>query len=164
MKGNKRLWFSVLVAYMVLLVLIVAPPNWLHPEGDGDILPEGMTNITLNQLSARLEADDISEREYRYGYNCIDFAWDTYRELCWQGVNSGIVGVRFEDGTSHAMIIVPTSDKGWVLIDPQNDSVVKAGIGDKYQGKRIVDFKVLVLHWQRIEDFKDMPAFEVVDE
>jgi len=127
-----------------------------HNEG---YAPPDIQSVDLAGLTDILVEDDTSEQEYREGYNCIDYAWEVMRTLQWQGIDSGIVALTYEDGTRHAILIVPTGDEGWQFIDPQSDESVNPKIGSYYNGKRITEIKVMVIDWIDISEFTDNPVF-----
>lgn len=121
--------------------------------------PPDRQSVELTELTDILIEDDISEQEYREGYNCIDYAWDVMRALQWEGVDCGIVALTYENGSRHALVTVPTADEGWQFIDPQSDEAVNPKIGSYYNGKRIVEIEVMVIEWVGMSEFTNNPIF-----
>jgi len=168
---NKKLYIKRLAIVILMGVLFVgngfswgfwtatgeSPMSMLRqPES---YAPPAMQSVGLAELTDILAEDDTSEQEYQEGYNCIDYAWEVMRALQWEGIDSGIIALTYEDGTSHAILIVPTEDKGWQFIDPQSDALVSPQIGSYYNGKRITKIEVMVLEWVDISEFTDDPRF-----
>lgn len=121
--------------------------------------PPGEQSIELSELTDILIEDNTSEQEYREGYNCVDYAWEVMRNLQWQGVDSSILALTYEDGSRHAILVIPTGDKGWQFIDPQSDEVVSPKMGSYYNGKKIVEIKVMTISWINITEFTNNPIF-----
>lgn len=149
--GNGFLWgFWTATGDSPLVLLLQQGESYAPPDEQ---------SIELTELTDMLIEDDTSEQEYREGYNCIDYAWEVMRALQWQGVDSSIIALTYEDGSRHAILVVPTGDKGWQFIDPQSDEVVNPKIGSYYNGKKIVGIKVMTIDWIDILEFTDNPIF-----
>lgn len=127
-------------------------------------LPPDITNRSLTEVSDMLKEDKTNELPYGEGWNCVDYAWTVMRSLSWQGINSAIIGLHYEDGTRHALLAIPTTDSGWVAIDPQSDGKVNPTVGGYYNGKRVARIEVLIMQWVDIEEFKDGPTFGIKGE
>jgi len=68
------------------------------------------------------ENDKTDENEYiNDTYNCMDFAADFIKNAKNEGIYCGLAYVRY-DGGAHALVIIPTLNKGLVYLEPQNDS------------------------------------------
>lgn len=99
------------------------------------------------------------QQTYQEGYNCLDFAWGAMRTLQWQGQPSAIIRLGYSDGSGHALLLVPTSDKGYQFIEPQDNEVVHPEIGLKYQGQTVIEITVLKLTWVPLQTFENAPTF-----
>lgn len=122
-------------------------------------LPPNEQTVNLSQLKDVLADDNTDKQEYREGYNCVDYAWDIMRALQWKGINTGIIGIMYEDGSQHAVITVPTSDYGWIYIDPQTDKLISPYVGGYYDGKKIMEVNVMIIDWMDIAEFANDPIF-----
>lgn len=127
-------------------------------------LPPEITTTTLDNVSSAIQEDRTDKLTYREGWNCIDYAWTVMRGLQWQGIPSSIIALTYENGTRHAILAMPTSDKGWVCFDPQSDARVNPQVGGHYQGKRIIKMEVLVMEWVDMEQFKNAPTFGIEED
>jgi len=128
------------------------------------ILPPEIASKDLGEVTAAVEVDKTNEQVYREGFNCVDYAWNVMRALQWKGINTAIVGVTYEDGSRHALIAVPTSDKGWVCFEPETDARVKPVVGGYYHGKKVTKVEVLTMKWVNIKQFEDHPVFGITTE
>ncbi len=99
---------------------------------------------------------------YQAGYNCIDFAWSAMRTLQWQGQPSAIVRLGFPDGTGHAILLVPTSDKGYQFVEPQTNEVVRVVPGSIYDGKVVANMTILEFTWKPFDIFVIEPQYGLV--
>jgi len=118
--------------------------------------PEELARGSLSEVQATLTP--LSERDYGEGYNCIDFAWEGMRLLRWYGQQAVIVALIFDEGPGHAVLLVPTSDDGWVFVDPTTLGHIKPSVGMKFGGKVITDIKVLQWTWTPIDDYLACPV------
>lgn len=172
MDRNRKLLIKRLTVTIIMAVLLLGngfslgfwmatgeSPISMLRQGESYAPPANVQSVDLVELTDILAEDDTSEEVYREGYNCVDYAWEVMRILQWEGIDSGIIAITFEDGGSHAILIVPTEDKGWQFIDPQSDKVVDPHIGGYYNGKRIEKIEVMVLEWIDIIEFTGNPAF-----
>lgn len=96
---------------------------------------------------------------YREGYNCMDYAWDAMRALQWEGQPSAIVRLGFTGGLGHVVILVPTEDKGYQFIEPQNGEVIHPDLGGIYQGKMITNMTILEFTWVPFDIFLLDPEY-----
>jgi hypothetical protein len=99
------------------------------------------------------------KQPYRDGYNCMDFAWSAMRALQWKGQPSAIVRLGYPDGTGHTVLIVPTADKGYQFIEPQNNETIHPGVGGIYDGKMIVNMTILEFTWKPFDIFVLDPSY-----
>jgi len=124
----------------------------------GVLPPEGTAVVSLQETQDTLSV--LRDKEYGEGYNCVDYAWEAMRLLRWQGQQAAIVSLVFESPPGHAVLLVPTTDNGWVFVDPTTGGYVKPSIGMSFGGKVITGIDVLQLTWVPIEDFLENPTFE----
>lgn len=114
---------------------------------------------SISTIESFLSNDTTNEIEYDQSYfNCLDYAWTLMRRMNLEGIESRIVKVSFEgDGYSHALVLVPTTDRGWILVEPQDDSEVDIKVGRFYlhnMGWIVVkSIEVLDYDWVDIEEF-----------
>lgn len=133
-------------------------PNLSMSDKSAYIPP--MTIVSLDTVQSALVEDTTNEITYEVGWNCLDYAWTVMRNFQWQGINTSIVSLLFEDNTRHTLLLIPTTD-GWYLIEAQSDAIVKPSIGGSYMGKRITAVDVLVMDWVDINEYKDAPEFGI---
>jgi hypothetical protein len=133
-------------------------------ESDIKPVPAKIIPSTLGEVQAVVESDQTDTIGAGRGFNCIDFAWAVKRALQWQGIDSAILGLYYKEGFSgHAILIIPTSDKGWVALEPQNDQFMPVlKVGDYYDGQKITKVVVLVLDWVDVQEFEDNPVFDCI--
>lgn len=135
-------------------------PNFaLFPEDATVATPKGLTT-TLTDIQVTLE--EAPDEEYAFGYNCVDFAWDAMRQLAWKGHPSAMVMLMFEELPNHALLLVPTTDKDWLFIEPQAGIVVKPRVGGLYNGRTITEIKIMTIVWVSLDEFIETPVFEEV--
>lgn len=125
------------------------------------ITPPNITKASIIDVQNTLTEIDFPE--YAEGYNCVDFAWQATRALAWAGQPSAIVAVQFETGPNHALLLVATTDEGWVFIEPQAEIITRPTIGGLYDGRRIVTMKVLVMRWVDYQEWQKAPVFEEIE-
>ncbi len=125
-------------------------------EDDTIVTPKGLTT-TLTDIQVTLE--EAPDEEYAFGYNCVDFAWDAMRELAWKGQPSAMVLLMFEEEPHHALLLVPTTDEGWLFIEPQAGIVVKPRVGGLYSGRTITAIKIKTTIWVPLDEFIRNPVF-----
>ena len=80
---------------------------------------------------------DMPEKEYGFGYNCLDFSNDDFSALKWAGYRWPITkqgAIEHEIPPHDAIIVVNTSDKGRVFIEPQMNIVVYPKVGEVFNG------------------------------
>ncbi len=99
---------------------------------------------------------------YQTGYNCVDFAWSAMRTLQWKGQPSAIVRLGFPDGTGHAVLLVPTSDKGYQFVEPQTNEVIRPVPGGIYDGKIVANMTILEFTWKPFDIFILDPQYGLV--
>jgi len=108
---------------------------------------------TFEDVSAFIQEDITDGKEYKEGYNCVDFALEVARNAHWKGLGAEIVGLTFEgnENIEHALLMFYTTDKGWQFYDPQIDRLTNLEIGQIYGGKRIAQIELLRLSWIPLE-------------
>jgi hypothetical protein len=119
--------------------------------------PQEVTTGTLDTVVSVL--DEQPEQIYQEGYNCLDYAWDGMRALMWQGELAAIVRLGFEGGEGHALLLVPTADKGYQFIDPQTGKIVRPLIGAHYAGRVIANMTILEFTWVPFDVFQLDPKY-----
>lgn len=140
-------------------VLVGSLPN-LH-QSKSITSPE-MSIATLDEV--QLTINELTDREYEEGYNCFNFSWDAVSLLAWEiGQPATIVSIEFEEGPNHAIIIVPTTDNGWIMIEPQANIIVKPHVGGIYDGRKVTAIRVMTTVWTPIDEFIENPVFEEVE-
>jgi hypothetical protein len=113
--------------------------------------PSDVAATDLNDVTTVLS--EQPKASYQEGYNCVDFAWAAMRALQWKGQPSAIVRLGFADGMGHTVLIVPTADKGYQFIEPQNNSIVHPVVGGVYDGQYIVNMTILEFTWKPFDIF-----------
>ncbi len=94
---------------------------------------------TIEVVKEFMESDKTDLRQYGEGFNSAEFGLLLARNAHWQGVPAQLVRLDFADGvTAHMVLAFPTSDAGWVFIEPQSDDVIYPWIGGHWLDKRIV--------------------------
>lgn len=129
-----------------------------HYHGTGTFpLPErGISMPVVSEVSlvnAQLSLEPMKAREYQEGYTCVDFAWDAMRLLRWEGKESVIALLILDPEPNHALLLVPTADKGWVFIEPQTGLQTKPQVGGRYFGRKIAAIHVLQFTTVSLEEF-----------
>ena len=97
----------------------------MMPIGNGGqaiMPPEHLMVATASEALATIQ--ELQDKQYEQGYNCLDYAWDVMRLLNWKGIPAVIVRLDLEPDPDHAIVIVPTEDEGWVFIEPQTNSII----------------------------------------
>jgi len=98
--------------------------------------------------------EPLQDKTYEAGYNCLDYAWDAMRMLHWQGQTAMVARLDLEPDPDHAVLIVPTSDKGWVFLEPQTGKQIYPTAGGMYMDfTRIEGVYVMTLGWTLIDTF-----------
>lgn len=129
------------------LLPTVRPPESLRPPG---------TLAMATAIETEQALVSLQDKDYGNGYNCVEYAWDAMRLLRWQGQTSALVGLDYDADPEldHALLLVPTEDKGWIFIDPQiGKQLVNIVIGGQYAGHNIKAIYVMVLDWIPFEDY-----------
>jgi len=120
--------------------------------GQSTTPPSDIARATLAEVKETLAP--MTQIEYREGFNCMDFAWEAMRLLHWNGQLAIIAQLDLEPGPDHAVLLIPTSDEGWVFLEPQTGKQIYPTPGGKY-----IDFTatiegvyVMDLEWVSIDD------------
>lgn len=173
---SKLTWHKLgrIVSYLLLVGVVFANgilAGWYLGTGTmptfgttTSTLPPELTTATLENVSSAIQEDKTNEQAYGEGWNCVDYAWTVMRGLQWQGISSTIIALTYENGTRHAILAIPTVDKGWVCFDPQSDARVSPQVGGYYQSKKVIKIEALVMKWVDMEQFKDAPAFGIEED
>lgn len=127
-------------------------PSLYHTESITP--PSALSVVTATETEQTLSV--LLNKEYGNGYNCVDYAWEAMRLLRWQGQESALVGLDIDNDPEldHAILLVPTQDRGWIFVEPQTGKqVVNVVIGGKYTGQPIKGIYVMILNWISFEDY-----------
>ena len=117
--------------------------------------PEILTTQQTFEDVSDFIADDIVDKEpFEEGMNCVDYALIVARNAHWKGLGAQVVKLEFEAGFDHAMLIFPTSDQGYIFMEPQTDKVFDVmRVGDTYDARLITSVDVLSFYWIPIEEY-----------
>ena len=92
----------------------------------------------LNTVKEFIKSDETDLRQYGVGFNSAEFGLLLARNAHWQGVPAQLVRLDFVDSeTSHMVLAFPTTDAGWVFIEPQSDDMIYPRIGGHWLNKKI---------------------------
>ena len=138
-------WVALVIVILAVFGLGVETAN-LRPY-KSSVVPEGMINPSYADLVEFLDKDNTNLNTYSKGYNCVDFSIDLYQNLRWSGFTSTRCNLDFSNGEGHEICVVYTSDKGWVFVEPQFDSIVYPKIGGNYRGHTITNITILRENW-----------------
>jgi hypothetical protein len=133
------------------LAMLKAQPAVVLP-----VIPEARDLATIKVF---LGNDTTDEMDYDVNeYNCLDYAWTVMRRMTLDGIDARIARVSFVDGDDkHAILLIPTTDKGWILVEPMADEVLNIKIGRFYLngiGWRVIKaIDVLDYNWVDIETY-----------
>ena len=101
---------------------------------------------------------------YGQGFNCLDYAWEAMRLLHWNGQIAMIARLDLEPDPDHAVVIIPTTDEGWIFIEPQTGTRIYPTPGGKYVNfADIKDVYVMRLEWTLVDIYELSIAEGVVD-
>ena len=119
------------------------------------ILPEMLdSGQTIEDVAEFIEEDKTNENEeYLEGFNCVDYTMAVQRASQWQGLISVIVLVEYDEIPHHAVLGFPTVDKGFVFYETQTDKEVDLAVGKIYNGRRIVDLKIMTVVWVPLDEW-----------
>lgn len=123
------------------------------------IAPPPIAAVELETITDAL--DEQPKSAYQEGYNCVDFAWSAMRTLQWRGQPSAIVRLGFPDGTGHAILLVPTADKGYQFIEPQSNQIIRPMVGSIYDGRTISNMTILEIRWIPFDMFLLDPNYGI---
>lgn len=124
---------------------------WLASAGSESVgLPSDITRLTAPEAEQTLEP--LHDKTYGEGYNCLDYAWEAMRLLHWNGQLAMIARLDLTPDPDHAVIIVPTTDEGWVFFEPQTGERIYPAPGGKYVNfANIEGVYVMGLSWMPID-------------
>lgn len=125
---------------------------WVSHSVQVELPPESQV-VPSEAVAEALVEDTTSEQEYEQGFNCLDYAWKVMRALQWQGIDTRIVKLDYGNDSGHAVLLIPTTDRGWIFVDPQSDQEIEPYVGGFYQGRTIKSIDVLVMKWVDIETY-----------
>lgn len=92
---------------------------------------------TFSQMKKVLDNDKTEKIKYDEDtFNCVDYSYSLIRGFQEEDIYSCMVVYYLSDGLGHSGVIVNTSDKGLVYIEPQDDKIFyEVEIGDDYCDK-----------------------------
>lgn len=108
---------------------------------------EAISNVTSNQITEFIEADDTNLAEYGVGFNCVESALLLARSAHWEGIPAEVVRVDFAGGPGHLLLAFAAKNDGWLFVDPQTEAFVIPRVGGELAGKRITGLFILVGEW-----------------
>ena len=122
-------------------------------SSDAVMVPQIAVETTAQEVSDTVAP--MRDKEYGEGYNCVDFAWEAMRLLQWQGIRAAIVRIALDPGPDHAVLLVPTEDRGWIFVEPQTGQEVKLRVGGKWAGlQTITGLYVMHMEWKSLADYE----------
>ena len=101
---------------------------------------DGMSAIdylpTLSEVKEVIKNNKIENKEYDdEAFNCVEFSHNLIKAFQEAKIYACITELWFEEG-AHANVVVNTSDKGIIYIEPQDDKIIyNLEIGDDYCDK-----------------------------
>jgi len=116
--------------------------------------PSNLVMVSAIETEQTLSA--LQDKEYGNGYNCVDYAWDAMRLLRWGGQSSVIIGLDIDTDPEldHALLLVPTQDKGWIFVEPQTGKqIASVVVGGRYVGQTIKSIDIMTIVWMPYEDY-----------
>jgi hypothetical protein len=129
-----------------------ALPGSLFPRAS--VVPIKITTgQTFSQVSSFVAGDKTNEQIYTEGMNCVDYALLLARNAEWEGLDAVIVRLDFDEGLSHALLMFPTSDRGYVFIEPQTDKEFHPAVGKPFDGRAVTAMWVLTFDWIPYDEF-----------
>lgn len=149
--------YVLVISGLLLLITLVAgfvagvdsrPPT---PSPSTTLaVPSGpLVRPTYQGVLEFLRLDETNTKEYGEGYNCVEFALELVRKAHWHGYSAECLRVDFIDGVSHMLVVFPTSDSGFVWVEPQTDHVfTPPKVGDTYWGREVSKLEFLRLSWE----------------
>lgn len=131
--------------------------------GGEDVLPPSeIAKVTAAE--AELTLEPLRDMSYGQGFNCLDYAWEAMRLLHWNGQIAMIARLDLEPDPDHAVVIIPTTDEGWIFIEPQTGTRIYPTPGGKYVNfADIKDVYVMRLEWTLVDIYELSIAEGVVD-
>lgn len=118
------------VLYFVLAISILIMPMPMFHGNSPNLTTVEDAAKSFNTVMDAIKADKTNENTYdEVHYNCVDFSWDTMRALNAEGIEARILIITYSNGEKHSANIIPTSDKGWVIVEPQYDKIITPEVG-----------------------------------
>lgn len=89
---------------------------------------------TFNEVMEVVKNNNIENKEYDdETFACVEFSNNLVRAFQEEKIYSCATELWFEDGGAHANVVVNTSDKGIIYIEPQDDMIIyDLEVGDDY--------------------------------
>ncbi len=134
-----------MVIFFILMLLLFAgsyyystyyqnkPQYVLPPEYNTD-------NQTFDNVMSFIKSDNTDAIPYGEGFNCVDSVYRVWLNARWQGVFALLIVIQYEDPPGHMVIVFPTTDRGDVFIETQNDQQIRLVVGKNYNGRKIRGF------------------------
>lgn len=123
-----------------------------HLAGESALPPSEIVKATIAEVEQTLAP--LRDMEYGQGWNCLDYAWEGMRRLNWDGQLAMIARLDLTPDPDHAVLIVPTTDEGWVFIEPQSGVRIYPRAGGRYMGcADIAGVYVMNITWYSINEY-----------
>ena len=122
------------------------------------VMPE-IAKGTLAEVQEVLEG--VKYHKFEGNYNCYDTAHYAIRQLNMAGYPAAFASVWLETGPSHEIIEVPTIDKGYVLIEPLANIIVRPQAGGIYMGSKVLLVTITQHNYVDIDRWEKNPVFSV---
>lgn len=145
-----RIRSFILLFIFALITVIVVPLILRLGSGPQYILPPELhpTEQTYEQVMAFINSDDTDTIEYKEGFNCVDSSIRLWLNARWQGISAYPMRINYEDSPiNHMVVIFPTADRGDIIIEPQEDLLIRPQIGKQYNGNMVNGLYILELSW-----------------
>jgi hypothetical protein len=97
-------------------------------------------NQTFAEVMSFIRSDNTDKIRYEEGFNCWDYTFRVLLNARWKGIASVPIAIQYEEPPGHMVIAFPTTDRGDVFIEPQNDQQIRLRVGQVYDGRKIRGF------------------------
>jgi len=97
-------------------------------------------NQTFDKVVAFIKSDDTNTMPYGEGFNCVNFVFRVWGNAMWQGIMAVPIVIQYEEPPGHMVIGFPTTDRGDVFFETENDQQIKLKVGSNYGGRKIRGF------------------------
>jgi hypothetical protein len=133
---------KLMAVLFILMLLFIAGLYYysIHYQNKPQyILPpkSNTANQTFDQVISFIKGDNTDTIPYGEGFNCVDSVWRVKLNARWQGIVAFPVAIQYEEPPGHMVIVFPTTDRGDILIETQNDQQIRLKVGNDYDGRKI---------------------------